>query len=473
MIDCGIVEDPVDIVWSPQAGSQVAFMSCPHFQALLEGTRGGGKTDVLLMDFGQHVGTGFGQAWRGILFRRTYPQLADVIAKTQKWFRQIFPEATFNKSETTWTFATGEQLLLRHFDKSDDYWNYHGHEYPWIGWEELTNWPNLDGYESMLTCCRSSQAGMPRKVRATANPFGVGHNAVKKQFIDPAPPFVPVYDEQGRATVRIHSSIYENKILLTNDPEYLSELKKIKSKNKRKAWLKGSWDITAGGMFDDLWDTDHHTVKPFKIPAHWYVDRSFDWGSSKPFSVLWWAEANGETVKTEDGRTIMVPKGTIFCINEWYGGADNKGLHMTATAIAKGIKEREAAMIVSGIIKSLPNKGAADSAIFTVDDEKSIADKMAEAGIKWVKSTKGPGSRVNGWEAIRERLEAATMKPVEDPAIYFFDTCRNIISHLPVLPRDEKKMDDVDTNAEDHDGDAARYRLMTKRTSVGTAEAPW
>ena len=68
-------------VWSPHAGSQVQFLACPVFECLLEGTRGGGKTAALLMSFAQYVGVGFGQAWRGVLFRETYPQLADVAGK--------------------------------------------------------------------------------------------------------------------------------------------------------------------------------------------------------------------------------------------------------------------------------------------------------------------------------------------------------------------------------------------------------
>jgi len=442
---------------------------------LLEGTRGGGKTDALIMDFAQHVGRGFGQNWRGILFRRTYKQLDDVVAKTYRWFPRIFPDAKFNKSDFTWTFGSGEQLLLRHFDGPTDYWSYHGHGYPWIGWEELTNWPNLEGYESMMSCCRASHPGMPRKIRATANPFGVGHNAVKRRFIDPAPVCVPVADESGRKRVRIHSSILENKILLENDREYLATLNAISDPNKRAAWRDGSWDITSGGMFDDLWEADRHVVRPFKIPPSWYVDRSFDWGSTKPFSVLWWAESNGESVKTDDGRTILVPKGTLFCINEWYGstGEPNKGLKMTSAKIAAGITEMEASMVASGLIQGLPRPGAADSAIYTKDDDQSIADKMAAAGVTWLPSTKGPGSRVNGWELIRGRLEAGKTIPIEEPAMFIFETCRNIIRNLPTLPRDERKLEDVDTDAEDHDGDATRYRLMTKRYFVGTAEAPW
>ena len=52
------IDKPKRIVWKPQAGAQVKVLSCPVFEVLIEGNRGGGKSDVLLMDFAQHIGKG-------------------------------------------------------------------------------------------------------------------------------------------------------------------------------------------------------------------------------------------------------------------------------------------------------------------------------------------------------------------------------------------------------------------------------
>ena len=142
-----------EVIWSPQAGSQEAFLACPLFEVLYEGTRGPGKTDALLMDYAQFVDRGFGPDWRGILFRETHPQLADVISKTQKWFPRIWPDAKFNSTKSVWTFPQGETLLLRQFKRVDDYWNFHGHEYPWVAWEELCNWPMDRDWETISAFC--------------------------------------------------------------------------------------------------------------------------------------------------------------------------------------------------------------------------------------------------------------------------------------------------------------------------------
>lgn len=89
------------------------------------------NTDVLIMDYLQDVGTGLEADWRGIIFRQSFPQLEDIIAKCYKWIPQIFPTAKYNSSKHIWTFEEGEQLLLRFMNDPEDYWNYHGHEYPW------------------------------------------------------------------------------------------------------------------------------------------------------------------------------------------------------------------------------------------------------------------------------------------------------------------------------------------------------
>jgi len=83
--------DADEIAWKPIPGAQELFLSCPHRQVIFSGSRGPGKTDALLMDFAQHIGKGYGAVWRGILFRRVYKELGDVVEKSARWFYQMFP----------------------------------------------------------------------------------------------------------------------------------------------------------------------------------------------------------------------------------------------------------------------------------------------------------------------------------------------------------------------------------------------
>lgn len=469
-----------NIVWAPQAGSQTEFLLCPLFEVLYEGTRGPGKTDALIMDFAKDTGKGFGAAWRGILFRKSYPELGDVIAKSKKWFSRMRNSPEFNESKSTWTWPTGEQLLLRHMARPDDYNAYHGHEYPWIGFEELTTWSTPDCFTIMQSCCRSSHPGVAQRarVRSTTNPYGIGHNWVKARYRLPGMRGRPILDSLGRdglpepPRMAIHGHIRENRILLDADPNYISRIRAAaRNDAELGAWLDGSWDIVAGGMFDDVWRPQWNLLPDFSanlIPRGWRIDRSFDWGSSKPFSVGWWLESNGEPIVLSDGRAIGPVRGDLIRWAEWYGwtGRRNEGVKMLAKDIAQGILDREEDMGLKGRVRP----GPADSAIWGDENGMSIERDMRLAGVTWEKAEKPAGSRVLGWERMREMLSnAAPMvvgQPREEPGMFVCRRCVQFQETVPVLPRDDKKMDDVDTEAEDHIGDEVRYRVLRKDLSI-------
>lgn len=480
------------IIWQPQPGKQELFLTNPVYEVLAHGNRGGGKTDTLLMDYAQEVGNGFGADWRGILFRQTYKQLQDVIAKSKKWFYMTWVrdvEVKYNESDHVWTWSTGEQLFLRQFSHDNDYWNYHGHEYPWIAWEELCNWANLNGYKRMMSCCRSSNKHVPRRIRATTNPYGPGHNHVKHRFRLPACDGLIITDslddegEREPPRMAVQIMLEDNRVLMENDPGYKQRvLSAARNNAERKAWDKGSWDIVAGGMFDEVWEPRIHVLKPFKIPESWKIDRSFDWGSSKPFSVGWWAESDGSDVQLADGTWMSTVRGDLFRINEWYGwnGKPNEGCQMLATEISEGIVERELKWGLRTIKGCRVKAGVADTSIFTIENGNGIANDMAKQvrlngklynGIQWLPADKRPGSRKTGWEAMRQKLKAAIGKPGiprEESGLFVFSICSHFIRTVPVLPRDDKDQDDVDTDAEDHVGDETRYRVRRVGTNVGS-----
>ncbi len=489
-----------NVVWSPLPGSQTLAMSCPAHVILFHGSRGPGKTDAQLMRFRRWVGQGFGKHWRGVIFDREYKNLDDLVSKSMRWFPEFKDGARFlsSKSDYRWVWPTGETLAFRTVKRPQDYWAYHGQEFPFIGWNELTKYPTGELYEMMMSCNRSSYRPVdypvinattkeisytpeiPLEVFATTNPFGAGHNWVKKKFILAAPMgrivrnVVNVYNPQTKeredfVTTQTHifGSYMENKYL---SPKYIAELNTMTDKNKKKAWLGGSWDVMSGGMFDDLWDSRYHVVKPFKIPASWTLDRSFDWGSSKPFSVGWWATSDGTDYIDCNGVRRSSVRGDLYRIAEWYGttGKPNQGLQLLASKVAQGIVERELAMGLRNRIAP----GPADGSIFDIANGNSIAGDMAQvvringaihAGVQWGRADKSSGSRIHGWEKVREFLGAAI--PDENgrremPGLFCFETCKHYQELFPTLPRDEKIPDDVDTDSEDHIGDEVRYKVL-------------
>jgi len=457
------------IVWSPLPGSQVDFLACNIRECLYHGSRGGGKTDCLIMAFCQHVGKGYGENWRGLIIREHFKNLEDVIAKSRKWIPKIWPKANYvGGNKPSWTFPTGEKLFFVHANKLSDYDNYHGHEYPFVGWEELSNWATPDLYLKMFSVCRSSgPKEMPRIIRATTNPSGRGHGWVRRRFIDPVPSGEIIIDDKtGQQRIAIFSHWSENIYLTDNDPEYIKNLLE-NPEHLVRAWLYGDWDIIAGGMFDDVWKKEYNVVAPFTIPSSWPIERCYDQGSAHPFSVLWIAESDGCDVRWADGDWMPTCRGDLFVIAEWYGAQkddDSKGLKMTAREIARGILEREKSMGLKNV-----QPGAADSELWNVKGrEKTLADVMEDEGVYFQKYAKGAGSRKAGWEMMREYIKSAWSDDTGTPGLFVFETCRKLIAHIPALPRDEKDPEDVDTDSIDHDSEVARYCIMHKKSTVKT-----
>ena len=256
------------------------------------------------------------------------------------------------------------------------------------------------------------------------------------------------------------------------DPKYLAELVSIEDPVKRAAWAEGRIDALMGDAFGDVWNSNIHILPRFKIPKDWYVDRSFDWGSTRPFSVCWWAESNGEEITLSNGKIIQLAAGSLIQIDEWYGTKElgtNKGLRMAAGDVAKGIVEREEKLIKNGWVLGSIHDGPADNSIRDVReiDVDTIEKKMQDNGVSWESSNKSPGSRVNGLEIARERLLAA--KRGEEPGLYVMNNCVATINIVPALPRDEDKVDDIDTDAEDHIWDSMRYRVLKGSNRYVTA----
>lgn len=356
-------------------------------------------------------------------------------------------------------------------EKDADAEEYQGHSYTWVAVDEITNWATPRAINKLRATLRSA-AGVECVFRGTGNPGGPGHNWVKTEYVDPVPAWhkhaKEIKLDDGTVAlswkVYIPSRLEHNRKLMESDPLYWQRIAESVADNPAllNAWRWGRWDIVSGGMFDDLWRADVHVIPPFQIPPSWYIDRSFDWGSSDPFSCLWWAESDGTQVA--DGRCW--PRGTLFLVAEWYGwnGKPNEGLRMIDTEIAKGIIKIEKDLQETYLRGHKIHHGPAD--LPAAENGVSVADDMGRFNIWWDKPEKFSGSRVTGWKQLRKRLKASLQRPMEDPGIFIFENNRQWIRTVPVLPMDESNPDDVDTEAEDHAGDATRYRLMREKSEI-------
>lgn len=456
-----IKEVAIDLSLHPR--QRRAFFSDATEQ-LYGGAAGGGKSHLM-----RAAAIIWATAIPGLqvyLFRRTYPELLDNHINGSGAFPQMLADwieaklcnLNLSKLEIEFTF-NGSKIHLCHCQNEKDVYKYQGAEIHVLMVDELTHFSAFQ-YKFLRGRCRVGGLPIPEdysgqfpRILCGSNPGGIGHNWVKASFIDNAPEGdirqMPP-EEGGMRRQFIKAKLADNPTLTENDPNYADRLRGLGEDALVKAMLEGDWDIVSGGMFDDVFKRDAHVIPPFEIPSGWYVDRSFDWGSSKPFAVCWWAESDGTTAP--NGKSY--PPGTLFMINEWYGwnGQPNEGCKMLASEIAEGILEREVEMG----IEVAP--GPADSSIFDSENGNCIAEDMANRGVYWTRADKSPGSRIAGWEKMRNRFKAAWKAPMEDPGLFFFDNCIHAIRTIPVLPRDEKKPQDVNTQSEDHEPDSIRYK---------------
>ena len=334
--------------------------------------------------------------------------------------------------------------------------------------EEACQFSFVDEMIDKLKGCLRSAAGVPCQMFLTGNPGGPGHSQIKNRFINPSPGGgVPIMDGEDTAMF-IPSNVVDNVILCKNDPKYVGRLRSIKDESLRKAWLEGDWNVVLGGFFDDVWDQHKNVLSRFKPPKHWPRLCGMDWGTARPFSVGWFAVADGERVP---GVDVVIPRGAIVMYDEWYGctkGEINTGLRLTSSQVAAGILERERARGEDLLIFDR----VADTSIFDEDDGPSIGERFAQAGVVWRKSDK---RRIPGWENMRDMLRGVAEEDAEGrqsytPMFYVTDNCRYMIDLLPTMQRDENNWDDMDSDGPDHCIDMARYALMSRPSAGITKE---
>lgn len=441
-----------NVVWKPQP-RQYEFMRRGEYEALYGGAAGGGKSDAMVAEALRQVDI---PHYKAILFRKTFPEARELILKSHRIYPRVYPGAKYNGSEHCWTFPSGARIYFGSMPNATSYLRYQGLSFAFIGFDELTHFTQ-DEYEYLISRNRADGPGVRVYIRATANPGGVGHGWVKERFITSMPPNTP-YEfkttvskpdgtamEVVRKRIFIPSSVFDNKELLNNDPNYLANLAML-PEAQRKALLYGDWNTFSGQVFTEWKDNPDgyktrqftHVIEPFEIPRHWRRYRSFDFGYSKPFAVQWWA------VDT-DGR--------VYLYRQLYGCTEtpNTGVRWEPRRIAREIRKIENEQEKGNTII-----GIADPSIWDKSrgSDGTVINMMESEGVYF---DKAKNDRISGKMQLHYRL---AFDKNGFPMMYVFNTCRQFIRTLPNLVYDTVHVEDIDTTQEDHDYDACRYFLQ-------------
>ena len=441
-----------NIIWTPQP-KQRALMQRWEDEALYGGAAGGGKGDCALAEALRQVHI---PHYRGLILRKTFPQLTDLIDRSQELYKASFPAARYNDSKHVWTFPSGAKIYFGSLQYTKDRLNYQGRHYDFIDFDELTQF-QYDEYMYLHSRNRPNGPDTRCYIRAQANPGGIGHSWVKERFITPRPPMQTIWEEASvtfpdghvetkwKSRIFVPSTVFDNQKLLENDPDYIMRLASL-PEAERNALLYGDWDTFSGQVFTE-WrnDGEHHedrknthVISPFKVPQDWSIWCSIDWGYSKPFSVGWYAIDH-------DRR--------MYRIREYYGctGTPNTGIKLEPSLVAQKIRDIESD---DPNLKGKTIHRIGDPAIWQSDGTESIGDLMGRQGVYF---EKGDHARISGKMQCHHRL---TFDENAVPMFYCFSTCKHFIRTVPALVYDESDVEDIDTDGEDHIYDEWRYVCM-------------
>jgi hypothetical protein len=464
-------------IWKPFK-RQEDFLTLPDSikEGLYGGAAMGGKSEVLLMlpivrGFYKHP------KFKGILFRRTYPELErEIIVRSLEWYKHI-PGAKYSDEKKRWTFREGGIMQFGHLEYESDARKYDTAEYNYMAFDELTSFTEFQYLYLAMSRCRTPANlldVLPPIVRSGTNPGNVGHGWVRKRFIEPAPYETIIVDRAtGLKRIFIQSKVQDNPHA---DPNYLNQLSLL-PEAERRAKRDGDWWVFSGQVFDD-WREEHmsdepenarHVIKPFNIPDWWPRILALDWGYSAMTCAIWgalspdlrlyiyrektWTKTKISTWATELGKLCENEeiKAFILCRSAWQTRGEDK-LIADQVAYYSGMHPKEA------------------------DNDRVAGKLLMQEYIRWkpkpVRRDPKDGSTYNpetagrilrnqGTDAYKSYLASFIPEKTETniPRLQVFENCQELRKAIPLCVYDEKNPEDVAEFKGDDPYDTIRYLI--------------
>ena len=261
---------------APQAGPQYEFLSNRADICIYGGAAGSGKTYALLLEPLWHYDN---PNFTGAIFRKNATQIRNpggLLAESQPLYREF--NGNLREAIMEWEFPKGAVIKFAHLDLEKDKYSWQGSQLCFIGFDELTHF-SWSQFVYMLSRNRST-CGIRPYIRATCNPDSESwvRNFID-WWIDPETGYA-IQERSGKirwfiirgdetywadtqeelkekfedclpkSVSFINATIYDNQILLKQNPEYLANLQAL-PRFEREQLLHGNWNIlpTAGMFF--------------------------------------------------------------------------------------------------------------------------------------------------------------------------------------------------------------------------------
>lgn len=349
-------------------------------------------------------------------------------------------------------FSNGSKIYLCHCQDDTDRFKYLSADINVLLVDELTTF-NEVVYRFLRSRVRAGEIQVPAgfkfpfpRIICGSNPSGIGHTWVRRTFVSPEAPYAlwrAPRAEGGMLRQYIPSLLEDNPSI---DSGYEARLHGLGSDALVNAYRYGFWDQVEGAFLDCF--GPKNVVSPIELPPWWNRSMAFDWGSYDPFSFGWYAVVGKEGYKARDGRgeTVELPSGAGICYRGWYGAdKQGKGLKLTPSQIAQGLRGREAEKISYRIT---------GKDCFAHRGGPSIAELFAKEGFAF---RPGDNNRIAGWTEFRRRI----VGDERGPLLYWFESCRDEIENIPLLQHDENNPEDA-ADGNDHIPEQTRLWCMSR-----------
>lgn len=438
-------------IWQPNDGPQTELLSRREFEIGYGGAKGGGKSDGLLWGGIRQVGH---PRYHAALFRRTYPELQELIDRARAGFPRL--GARWNEQKKRFVFPSGARYSFFYCERVGDEDAHLGKEYQYLAFDQAEQMREIQ-YTKLISCARTSVEGLRVEVRCSFNPGGEGHQHMKRRFFDLGP-VAPIQDpDSGLSRVFIPARVWDNPILMRNDPGYVQRLMAISDPALRRAYLEGDMRVFSGMYFSE-WRDELHVVEvadQFPIPDYWGRSAGMDWGFDPHPGCVEWAAYDLH-------QRAWFYKELVF--------HQEPPLAVAKLIDEKSTDEAEREMLIRAdtqMWEKEPSARRGDSIALEINRA------LHNAGLK-VTLVPAKKDRMNGWARVHQYLDPRRARPEgtgTGPYARFFRAhpqtglgCPYAIETIPAQVHSsvEGKEWDLKKSSSDHPADTVRYELMDR-----------
>jgi hypothetical protein len=253
----------------PTAKQQEALLLDYLLELLYGGAAGGGKSDWLLMEALKYADV---PGYAAILFRRTLADLAlpgALMDRANEWLRGT--KARWSGTEKTWHFPSSATLSFGYLENANDHYRYQSSEFQFVGFDELTQFAEHQYLYLFSRLRRLAGSPVPLRMRTASNPGGIGHDWVRRRFINGALP-------PSRAFIA--ARVADNPHL--DQEQYLASLSEL-DEVERARLRDGNWEIQNRGLvYPEL---VKYVIAPCSVHGTRYWG-GIDWGYHNPAALL-------------------------------------------------------------------------------------------------------------------------------------------------------------------------------------------